>query len=217
MLFLAHARSLVIASFLTFVTSLLLAGSAAAVSIWAQVKTTSKSPILANKTITAEVDFGSIFGISGDIQNGGLSGDPYLEPWESISFSFELPDKVKNAQIKDAWLFVVAYDDVDKICGRTDYRDEAKEYALVKLYGEDFKMFEVDGMKYWPEIVAGGFDVQGGSVDGLVKSKGGDFKVAAVGVKVKYEPAIPEPSAALVFGAGALLVTQARRRSLRRR
>ncbi len=204
----------------------LVAGPATALSIWGQIKTTSASPILPLKTITFEADFSAFpFEVSGDIQDGGIAGNPYLGSGgnDSISFSFDLPDKI--GEIKGAWLVVAAYDDVDKVCkyGRcyADTFDQVKEYALVKTDGDVWKIAEIDGSYFFPDLLFGAVSIQGGSLGVEVSAKKvdykrGDFKLAGAALKVKYEPVIPEPSAALLFGLGAVILAQTRRSRPRR-
>jgi len=194
-------------------SGLLLAGPASAVSYWyADVKTSSLLGDF-HGSITVPSNPGSlsdlIAGSDLDLLGAGL-GSAYVASGGSKSATHVFAPDVPVASVVSACLVVSVVDDVDlsleevSVAIGADVLDGGSSSFLVGFFGGS---------------VEGWIDGAGDSIGVTIASVRGDFKVAFSALKVEFEggtpprggPAIPEPSAALVFAAGLLLASRRRR------
>lgn len=192
------------------VVGVALAGPAAAVSLWyGDVYTSSLlGDVHARITLPAEPD--SIAGLLGsadlDVLGAGLGGGK-VAVGSPITLTHTFAPGTSVGSIEKAALVVSVLDDVDlgyetvEISVEQDLIDAGKGRFLVGLFGGS---------------VAALITNSGDSIGVTIASLAGDFQVAFSALAVQYAsdttptPAIPEPTAALVFAAG--LVLAARRR-----
>lgn len=190
---------------------LLAAGAASAVPVWyADVHTSS---LLGNVhgDLTALSDPGSIAQLlqsaSVDHLGAGL-GSGYVSTSAPLSITHTFaPDGFVAGVVHSATVTVMVVDDLDF----------AREYGQIAIGGD---------------VLDGGsalFDLFGGDVSALVTAAGdsftlsveatsGDFRVLFSALSVHFDgsvplpsPAVPEPTAALVFAAGLAIVVRRRR------
>lgn len=194
-------------------SGLLAAGPASALSYWyADVKTSSLLGDV-HGTVTLPSNPGSISeliaGSDLELLGGGL-GSAYVGTTSPKSTTHTFAPDVPVAAVVSASLVVSVVDDLDlsgeevSISIGADVLDGGSSSFLVGFFGGS---------------VAGWIDGAGDSVAVTIAAVRGDFKVAFSALKVEFEggtpprggPAIPEPSAALVFAAGLLLASRRRR------
>jgi hypothetical protein len=192
---------------------LLAAGPASALSYWyADVKTSS---LLGNfhGAVTLPSNPSSISdliaGSDLDVLGAGL-GSPTVGVGSPKTATHTFAPSVSVGSVLDAFVVVSVIDDFDhhfeevSIAIGSDVLDGGSSFFLAGLFGGN---------------VEGWIQGAGDSIDVTISAVRGDFKVAFSALKVKFEggappnggPAIPEPSAALVFAAGLLLASRRRR------
>jgi hypothetical protein len=192
--------------------ALLLAGPASALSYFGELKTARQFPVLSDLTITATlaVDFDPLaLDLDSDWTAGGLGDGTVRGTPKTYTHTFD--PGAAPVEVQEAWLFVSVLDDLSPL------PDLASETAVVRI-GSD--------------VLASGnafLNILGGSVTAWVGAAGdvlqlsvsgtGDFWLLASAFKVVYRTpgaaaAVPEPTAALVFALGALLVFTRGRRHL---
>lgn len=195
---------------------LLHAGAADALPYWyADVKTSS---LLGNihGTATLPTEPGSLAAlIAGgdlDVDGGAGLGAASVGSNGSIVATHSFSPSVPVASIQDACLVVSVIDDFDlqreevRISIGDDVLDGGSSRFLAGFFGGS---------------VVGWIDGAGDEIAVTIASIGaGDFRVAFSALSVKFDsglvspgggPAIPEPSAALVFAAGLLVAARRRR------
>jgi hypothetical protein len=194
-------------------SGLLIAGPASALSYWyADVKTSSLLGDL-HGSVTLLTDPGSIAeliaGSDLDLLGTGL-GSAYVATGSPRSTTHSFAPDVPVGSVVSACLVVSVIDDLDihseevSVSIGPDVLDGGSGSFLVGLFGGS---------------VQGSIHGAGDSIDVTISALRGDFKVAFSALSVKFEsgaptrggPAIPEPTAALVFAAGLLLVSRRRR------
>lgn len=193
---------------LAFAAALLLAGEASAFSYYAEIWTSQHTPFLRDKhaVVDVDVDFDP-FDISlyHDVTSPGL-GSGIVDGDTTLTFDFSLP----KGTVEGAWLYVAAGD---------DYRpwSDGSEVAWLKVKNassnHDYSS-EVNALSFLGGDV---LDLLGNGTNGLLAELGakrGDFKLYAAALKVKYRdvPAVPEPTAVGLFAIGVLTVATALRR-----
>jgi len=143
-------------------------------------------------------------GASLDVLGSGL-GSGHVSAGHPLQVTHTFDPGVSVGSVKGAWLVVSVVDDLDLF----EY-----EHALIDVNGQPF----ADGqaiLNLFADSVSGYIQAAGDSFLEQIAAKKGDFKVAFSALKVKFEtgtmPAVPEPGAALAFGAGVLLVARRRR------
>lgn len=195
---------------------LLNAAPADALSYWyADVKTSS---LLGNVhgSLTLPTDPGSLAAlIAGgdlDLDGGAGLGPAAIGAHGSIVATHTFSPGVPVASIQEACLVVSVIDDFDwqreevRISIGSDVLDGGSSRFLAGFFGGN---------------VTGWIDSAGDQIAVTIASIGeGDFKVAFSALSVRFDsglvspgggPAIPEPSAALVFAAGLLVAARRRR------
>jgi hypothetical protein len=194
-------------------SGLLLAGPASALSYWyADVKTSSLLGDF-HGSITLPTNPGSlselIAGSDLDLLGAGL-GSAYVGTTSPKTTTHSFAPGVPVGSVVSACLVVSVVDDLDlhaeelSIAVDGSVLDGGSSSFLLGLFG--------GSVQGW---IAGAGD----SIDVTIAAVRGDFKVAFSALKVEFEgavpprggPAIPEPSAALVFTAALLAVARRRR------
>lgn len=190
-----------------FTFALLGATSAQAVSFYAEILTSDDFFLLPDTSAhaTLTVDFAPFdldwdSGTSGP--NSGL-GSGLVAPGAPLSYTHLFDPTPDSATVLAAWLFVLVADD--------QLFPDGPEVASIALDGSFWKTGQASLNLLLGDISALGlatFDGDSFAVE--VSSAGGDFKVLASALKVKFEP-VPEPGTLLLVGLGAALLGARRR------
>jgi hypothetical protein len=149
-----------------------------------------------------------------DVLGAGL-GSGLVTPGDPLEITHTFAPGVSVSSVQGAWLVVSVVDD-----------------SLGEIFEYEHALIDVDGSSFADGQAV--LNLFAGSVGGSIAAAGdsfletiaaqpqrhgdGDFKVLFSALKVKFDgttstaPAIPEPSAALAFAAGLLLVGRRRKR-----
>lgn len=139
-----------------------------------------------------------------DVLGSGL-GSGYVGPGDPLEITHTFAPGVPVNSVQGAWLVVSVMDDHDLF---------EFEHALIDVDGDPFASGQAT-LNIFADSVGAYIQAAGDSFLETVSSSRGDFKVVFSALKVKFDggstAVIPEPTAALVFGAGLLLVRRRRR------
>ncbi len=221
-----HALAVLLA-----LTSITLAGtvSAAPIGYYADVKTANilgnahvQGTLVMDDSLVGPVNplgFDSL-SLSGGF--GGGLGSGHVTESNPLVFSLAFEPSVAVQSIETAWLSIALADDFwDLHCTGLFNCSVADEYAIITVNGDDFWADDPGTNWILGEFAHGDITGQilqsGDSIQVSVTSSEGDFDVRGAALAVAFNMAdgstsspIPEPSAAMLFAIGALLVTRRR-------
>jgi hypothetical protein len=202
----ARMRSLL----LVVAASLAWAGSAAAVSFYGELLTPLGG---VRGTLTADFSYGDIdLSTSGLTSVDGLPNGGLVTPDAPLSYTHFFSPGVEVEAIQSACLYVALVDDAVPLADTFT----PNEWATIDLDGSLWTQGQAV-----LNVLGGSVAISAFSQDGLLgirvsSANDADFRIAGSLFKVKFDaaPPIPEPTAALTFGLGALVIVGALRRRL---
>jgi hypothetical protein len=169
---------------------LFVAGAAQAVGFYAEIKTSSAFPIFTDMTgrVTLEADFNPLtFDWDTDSFGPGL-GSALIPPTKNYTHTFA--PSIGVVSVQEAWLFVSVIDDFDL----------SPETVRIDVDGSLFEQGSATLDVFFGTVTAS-ISAAGDTIDVSVSSVGGDFKILASALKVKFTP-VPEPTTALLMALG---------------
>lgn len=169
-------------------------------------------------TVTHNTDFDWFDAAAWDVSvNGGGLGSALIPP--SKTFTLTLDGSLGT--IEQAWLYVALTDDIDPWYDPLDPFGMHREYAVVEFGGSsvttEVGLLDPLLAPIFADVTATVLSAPH-SVTITVESTGGDFAILGAGLKARISTegtpgsAVPEPTSALLFACGALLVARVRHR-----
>jgi len=185
---------------------LLAARPAEAVSFYAEILTSAEFPVFSDITASATltVDFSPLdFDWTGMTSSPGL-GSQVITTAAPLAYTHTFDPTPDSAGILEAWLFISVVD---------DQLIDPAETASITLDGSFWQTGQATVNLFFGDITAEGLiTTDGDTIDVVVSSTAGDFRVLASALKVKFAE-VPEPSTLLLVGLGAALLSVRRRRA----